>query len=130
MTKQLFLATTLTLVAAVGAAPASAQAPLQVVAQRVYDDQLTERVSHRDLNLASASGQKSLRFRVRSATGKVCAPLNGTNLRTQQQYCRSVAWNGAKPQMEQAIARAQQLAATGITSLPEIAIAVQAPVAL
>lgn len=129
MTKQLFLATALTLVAAAGATPASAQAPLQVVAERIQDDRITQRVSHRDLNLASASGQRSLHFRVRSAMGRVCAPLDGTNLRTQQQYCRSVAWDGAKPQMDQAIARAQQLAATGITSLPEIAIAVQAPVA-
>lgn len=127
MTKQLFLATTLTLVAAVGATPASAQASLQVVAKRVQDDQITQRVSHGDLDLGSASGQKRLTFRVRSAVGKVCAPLDGTNLRMRQQHCRAVAWQGAKPQIERAMTGAQQLAATGTTSLPEVAIAVRAP---
>jgi UrcA family protein len=127
MTKQLFLATTFALVAVAGAAPASAQAPLQVIGERVDPDQLTERVSHRDLNLASASDQKRLTSRVRSAVGKVCAPLDGTNLRTRQQQCRSVAWHGARPQMARAVARAQQLAATGSSSLPEVAIAIRAP---
>jgi UrcA family protein len=127
MTKQLFLIATCALTAAAGAVPASAQAPVQVIGQRVDDDLITQRVSHRDLNLASAFGQKALRFRVRSATRKVCAPLDDTGQRTQRQECRSVAWQGAKPQIARAIARAEQLAATGTTSLPEVAIAVRAP---
>ncbi|WP_294172290.1 UrcA family protein [uncultured Sphingomonas sp.] len=127
MTKQLFLTASLTLAVAAATAPASAQAPLQVIGERTQDDQITERVSHRDLNLANASGQKRLTSRVRSAVGMVCAPLDFTGLRTQRQACRSVAWQGAKPQMARAIARAEQLAASGTTSLPEVAIAVRAP---
>jgi UrcA family protein len=130
MTKHLFLLVTCALTAAAGAVPADAQAPLQVVAQRVDDDRLTERVSHRDLNLAAASGQKSLHLRVRSAVRRVCSPLDGTNLRAQQQQCRSFAWAGAKPQMARAVEQAQQLAATGSTSLAEVAIAVRAPAGL
>jgi UrcA family protein len=125
MTKFLFLGA-LALTTAAGAAHARPQ-PVEVVGQRVTDDQLTQRVSHRDLNLAAAAGQKALTFRVRSAVGKVCSPLDGTNLRTQHQQCRSYAWQGAKPQMARAIERAQQLAATGTTSLPEVAIAIRAP---
>lgn len=127
MINSLLLGATLALATAAGAVPPGAQAPVQVIGQRIADDQLTERVGYRDLNLASASGQKALTSRVRSAVGTVCSPLDGTNLRTRQQHCRSFAWHGAKPQMARAIERAQQLAATGSTSLPQVAIAVRAP---
>ncbi len=128
MTKSLFLLSTLAMATA---ATASAQAPkrIDVVGQRIAADQLVERVSHGDLNLVGASGQKLLNRRVGLAVSRVCAPLNGTNLRIDRQECRSFAWNGARPQMAQAITRAQQLAATGHSDLPEIAITVSAPTA-
>ncbi|CAA9511584.1 MAG: hypothetical protein AVDCRST_MAG31-925 [uncultured Sphingomonas sp.] len=126
MTRFVLLSAALALTTA-GTAGASVQAPVEVVGERIHDDQLTERVRYGDLELAGADGQRALTFRVRSAVSKVCAPLDGTNLRTRHQQCRSVAWHGAKPQMARAIERAQQLAATGSTSLPEVAIAVRAP---
>lgn len=126
MTKTLLFSAGLALTMAAGVAEARS-APVEVIGQRIEDDQLSHRVAYGDIDLAADSGQKRLDRRVRQAVSIVCAPLDGTNLRTKQQACRSYAWQGAKPQMARAIERARQLAATGTTAIPEVAISVVAP---
>lgn len=90
-------------------------------------DALTESVSVADLNLASASGARTLDRRVGGAVGRVCQPLDLRENIIEHRYCRSFAWSGARPQMERAILRAQQLAANGTTSIAPVAIAISAP---
>jgi UrcA family protein len=108
-------------------AHAQSRSSFEVVGVRPDSDQLERRVPYGDLNLAAAPGQSTLTLRVRSAVSDVCSPYDGTNMRTRMQECRSFAWHGAQPQMARAIQRAQQLAATGSSSIPEVAISVVAP---
>jgi len=97
-----------------------------VVANSSGETQLTKVVRYSDLNLASSSGVKSLTRRVNAAVRAVCAPLDERARLREHGACRSFAWNGARPQMDQAIARAQQLAATGTTSIAPTAIVISA----
>lgn len=128
MTKMLFVSAGLALAIAGGsAAQARPDTRVDVIGQRVDEDQLSRRVAYRDLDLAATRDQQRLGRRVRAAVGQVCAPLDGTNWRSRQQECRSVAWHGAEPQMALAIERARQLAAAGRTAIPEVAITVVAP---
>ena len=90
-------------------------------------DRLTEIVSYADLDLASADGVKRLTTRVGSAVRNVCAPhlerpaINGYG------ECKSYAWNGARPQMDLAVARAQQIAQTGVSAIAPVAIMISVP---
>lgn len=111
---------TLALLAGIGGAALAKE--VTVLGAR-SDDVPTESVLHRDLNLASAQGAKALMFRVSGAVRRVCAPQE----RYDYTQCRQFAWNGARPQMDRAIARAQQLAATGTTSIPAVAIVIATP---
>ena len=90
------------------------------------EDHLTERVSYADLDLATDPGIKTLTFRVRGAVKRVCAPLDQRVTFAEHSECRSYAWNGARPQMERAVARAQQIAMTGTSSIAPVAISVVA----
>ena len=82
---------------------ASAPAPAKevTVLGQLPVDQLTERVSYSDLDLATPYGMEY-----------------GT--------CRSFAWTGARPQMQQAMARAQQIASTGTSAIAPVAIMIVA----
>lgn len=127
MTKTLLSVSILAMALSGAAAQAQPPSRIDVIAERRDPDQLERRVGYGDLDLIAASGQTTLVRRVRSAVGEVCSPLDGTNMRTRMQECRSFAWHGAKPQMALAIQRAQQLAANGSSSIPEVAISVIAP---
>lgn len=98
-----------------------------VIGQQPEPDSLTEVVSYADLNLASAYGATTLDRRVRGAVGRVCEPLDMRESFNEHGYCRSFALNGARPQMDRAILRAQQLAANGTTSIAPVAIVIAAP---
>jgi len=88
---------------------------------------LSERVSYVDLDLASRSGIEILSTRVGGAVYRVCSPLDQRSTFAEHGACRSFAWNGARPQMDRAIARARQLASTGTTSIAPVAILIAAP---
>lgn len=109
-----------------GSAAASAK-EVTIVAEAIPEDAISQRVSFADLNLASDAGVIALTGRVRQAARKVCRPLDAFASHGQFAECRSYAWNGAKPQMDRAITRAKQLAATGTTSLAPVAIVIAAP---
>jgi UrcA family protein len=112
------------LVIIVGAAGAAvAQPPAReatVIGQRP-DDGLSVRVSYRDLNLASLQGEKTLNRRVGRAADTVCEP-QFDNIALS--YCVSYAWRGARPQIALAVKRAHEMASTGYSSIPLVAIAI------
>lgn len=99
------LATAITLAATV--APAFAkQRDMVVTAQR---DIPTRIVKYGDLNLAAEEGRRQLIHRVTWAVNEVC-DINGTQLLSDailSNRCRSVAWQGAKPQIDTAFQRAR-----------------------
>ncbi|MFC7537923.1 UrcA family protein [Sphingomonas sp. GCM10030256] len=112
---------------ALAATAASAQTvDINIYAERPDDRPLTERVAYDDLNLASASGERSLTMRVRRASRNVCAPLDQATFRLKNQACRSGAWHGAQPQMSLAIERARQIASSGQSAIPAVAITIAA----
>ena len=90
-------------------------------------DALSERVSYADLDLATRTGIQILNARVGGAVYRVCAPLDQRSTFSEHATCRSFAWNGAKQQMDRAVARAQQMAAVGTTSIAPVAILIAAP---
>jgi UrcA family protein len=113
-----------------GAATAAlAQPPstTTVVGARDPDAVNSTRVSYRDLNLAAASDKRILQRRVGGAARKVCtredvAAINDLGFVP----CVSDAWKGARPQIAMAVRRAQQIAVTGTSSIPMVAIAIVA----
>jgi UrcA family protein len=108
------------IVGAAGAANAQQNQSTTVIGQRP-DDGLSMRVSYRDLNLASARDERILNRRVGSATHIVCEPHFSTMDRAD---CVSYAWKGARPQIAMAVQRAREIALTGNSSIPLVAIAI------
>lgn len=86
----------------------------------------TERVSFADLDLATKSGERGLHRRVAAAVRTVCADdFTGSALPSTEFYrCSDGAWAKARPQMAQAVTRAQQLALNGKSSLAAAAITI------
>jgi len=88
---------------------------------------LSEHVRYADLDLASPVGVELLSMRVGGAVTRVCSPLDQRSTFAEHGSCKSFAWNGAKPQMDRAIARARELAFTGTTAIAPVAILIAAP---
>jgi len=88
---------------------------------------LSERVRYADLDLASSLGVEALSTRVGGAVTRVCSPLDQRSTFSEHGACKSFAWNGARPQMERAIARARELASTGTTAIAPVAILIAVP---
>ena len=105
---------------------AAAARDVTVVAQPPADV-LSERVSYADLDLATRTGVQVFNARVGGAVYRVCAPLDQRSTFSEHANCRSFAWNGAKPQMDRAVARAEQIAAVGTSSIAPVAILIAAP---
>ncbi len=110
---------------AAGAARADpTQKPITVVAQRDTELGLTTRVSYRDLNLAAAHDVRILNRRVGSATREVCEPVGNYTGSDSFSDCLSFAWAGARPQIARAVLRAHEMAATGSSAIPLVAISI------
>lgn len=86
----------------------------------------TERVSYRDLNLATRTGEKILNRRVGGAVRRVCTEgANGYSPYGQDYlYCARGAWKDARPQIARAIARAHEIALYGKSSIAMTAISI------
>ncbi|HXG81691.1 MAG TPA: UrcA family protein [Sphingomicrobium sp.] len=87
----------------------------------------TERVSFGDLDLATVKGQRILLRRVGSAVNHVC-PYGGDQIGVQQlgyRLCSDGAWQDARPQIAQAVARAKEIAMTGKSSIAATAITIR-----
>jgi UrcA family protein len=87
----------------------------------------TERVSYADLNLAERRDQRRLNVRVASAVQRVCLFENSRKGLQDRGYyqCADDAWDGAHPQIAQAVTRAREIALTGRSSIPARPIAIR-----
>ena len=87
----------------------------------------TERVSYADLNLAQRSDLRRLKVRITGAVKRVCLFEDGrTGLQDRGYYgCANDAWDGADPQIAQAVARASEIALTGRSSIPLTAVTIR-----
>ena len=83
-------------------------------------------VSYRDLNLAEQADARILAKRVRQAAKEVCDESTPDGAFNESMFlsCRSIAWQGARPQMKRAIAQAQEIAANGFSAIAPVAITI------
>ena len=118
---------TASLLVSAATAQAAQEKPVVVYAGP-QEDIFTERVSYRDLDLAAKADQKTLNKRVGGAVRRVCTSANafGTYADLVYRVCADDSWDNARPQIARAIARAEQLAASGQPSVGVGAIAVTA----
>lgn len=97
------------------ASPAMASdQPDNVVVRGEPAERVVRHVRFADLNLAQPSQQRKLGARVSYAVRSLCSEATGEGadpLLTLR--CRNEAWDSARPQIAQAILRAEQLAQTG-----------------
>ena len=89
------------------------------------EDQIRRTVSYRDLNLATSIGERTLNRRVDAAVANLCVEAIGAVPNdTLEMKCQHHSWEGARPQIAQAVERAKQLAATGKSSMAAVAITI------
>lgn len=111
--------------AILAASPAAAQEPVVVYGET--EGTRIERVKFADLDLSTKAGAKKLNARVGGAVRNVC--LFDPEIRLQPSdygECANESWHRAKPQIAQAIARSQALAASGQPANIAVTIAVSA----
>lgn len=88
-------------------------------------DQIRRTVSYRDLNLVTTVGAQTLHRRVDRAVQSLCVEAVGAVANEElEMKCAKSSWAGANPQVEQAIERAKQLAATGKSTIAAVAITI------
>ena len=112
---------------AASAAAAIAQPPEQKSARDVLvvaeEVQPTRHVTFADLNLASASGKRTLERRVRGAVDDVCGEALGPSpIFYAKQACFSETWHEAKPQMARAFERARAMTTSGMAGAAVITV--------
>ena len=86
----------------------------------------SEHVPYGDLNLAAAADRKTLYSRVGSAVRNVCN-FDVVGIGSDYRTCASLAWKDARPQIEAAVAREEQLALNDGRSIAATAIIIRAP---
>lgn len=111
---------------AIVATPVHAKSPIVVVADA---DIVTRHISYADLNLASSAGEATLHRRVGRGIGSLCLEATGGSdaafmPNVQSRKCRTSAWSQARPQISQAVRRAQDIALTGTSSIAAGAITI------
>jgi len=83
------------------------------------------RVSYADLDLNQRRHERKLNLRVAGAVKRVCLYENRSGLQDLGYYrCADGAWDGARSQITQAVARAQEIALTGKSSIAATAITI------
>ena len=101
------------------------QAPIStIVVDRAEERGNHMMVSYRDLNLTMASHERILNRRVGGAAKTVCRTDDFKVGERAQGKCVSFAWSGARPQIALAVQRARDIASTGSSSIPLVAISV------
>ena len=105
---------------AVGGAPAFAE-PVVIGKRALIDDEgrVTRLVSFRDLDLSSPTGEKTLIRRVGGAVRYVCSSASDF---MREASCKSVAWNGARPQIARALEQARTNPALAQATLSSLTI--------
>lgn len=87
-------------------------------------DYVVRHVSYADLNLASRPDVKILTRRVDYAVNDVCTEVAMQSYQFTMQECAGDSWNRARPQIDRAVLRARQIAATGSSTIAAVAITV------
>jgi UrcA family protein len=116
------------LIVAGAAAPAAAQ-NRTVVVTGTDSDAVVRLVNFRDLNLATAPGERALLKRVHHTVSEVCLEAIGDNkgyLLAPSVTCRTQSWAGAAPQVARAVQRARDIAANGWSAIAPVAISISA----
>ena len=108
---------------------ASATATDRPVLVTAPSDLVVRHVSYSDLDLAVPAGKTALYDRVGFAIGDVCTEANHFDngsfaFKSGLKQCSNVAWSDARPQIARAVQRANQLAATGTSSIAAAAITI------
>lgn len=118
---------TASLLVTAATAQAAQDRPVVVYAEP-QEHAFAERVKYHDLDLAIESNQKTLTKRVAGAVRRVCTDANGFLRQTDSVYqdCSEDSWALARPQMNRAIARAEQLALSGQPSIAAGSITISA----
>jgi UrcA family protein len=117
---------------AIGAAaafPLEAGTPRALVVTIQPRNVMERRIDYADLNLAAVAGQQSLNRRISYAVTSLCneAVSNSTNTSLEYRDCQSEAWRGARAQISLAVQRAQEIAATGSSTIAVAAITIAVP---
>jgi UrcA family protein len=99
-----------------------------VIVQADISNFRVERVSYAGLDLANARHLKTLNFRVAGAVERVCQRDFGRDGLQDRGYykCENNAWENARPQIDNAIARASSFAMSGQQTAGALTIAVSA----
>lgn len=84
-----------------------------------------EHVAYGDLNLAASADRKTLFSRVGSAVRNVCN-FDAVGIASDYRTCARLAWKDARPQIDTALAKADQLALGGQSSVAAGAIMIRA----
>lgn len=110
------------------AVPPARAADRQISVVAPADLIIYRQVSFSDLNLALPAGQTTLRHRVGGAVHSLCDAVMGNVSMSMPQIlrsrCHDDAWGQANPQIASAVQRAQDLAATGTSSITAAAIVI------
>ena len=102
------------------AAPAFAEPVVTGKRLQNDEDRVTRVVHFQDLNLATPAGEKTLIRRVRGAVSYVCAYAPNF---AETSSCQSYAWNGARPQMDLALAQARTNPTLAVATLTSLVVA-------
>lgn len=94
------------IVLALSAGPAAARENIVITSPQQTELTRTQRVSFRDLDLATVQGERALTRRVSVAVQDVC--FHDGEHPFVLNTCKRSAWNGARPQMASAIERARE----------------------
>ena len=116
---------TASLLVSAATAQAAQERPVVVYAEP-QEGFRTEHVTYGDLDLAVAKDQQKLNRRVGSAVRRVCSESNQYRPGVDPIFraCAGDSWAMAKPQISRAIARAEQLAMSGQSSIAAGTIAI------
>lgn len=105
------------------------EAPVVVTAPPEDADLVVRRVSYADLDLALPAGRTTLHERVGFAIGDVCSEANlfdngSPEFKSGVMKCSNRAWSNANPQMDRAFQRAEEIAATGFSTIAAATISI------
>jgi UrcA family protein len=113
------------IVTGLAASPVGAR-PNPVTVTGSVSDVVRHMVDYRDLNLASADGERAFVQRVKFAVNDVCLEAIGGRVGYLKPTlaCQAATWRGAQPQVERAVQRARDIAANGWSAIAPVAIAI------
>ena len=113
---------TASLLVTAATAQAAQERPVVIYAQPNVN---IERVPYGDLDLSASADRKTLYGRVGSAVRNVCN-FDSTGIARDYRTCASLAWGDARPQIDRALAKADQMASLGQPSIAAGAITISA----